>query len=327
MASSLLTLPLDLIRDILYRVPAESLVRTKTTRKQLYTLINDKEFIYGHLARSEETFLRTDQTVQILDLVNKTRSDSPIPDDFQPNILSHGSLRWTHVVHVEHGIIIIRQARPLESPHKEDQPEVEIFDCNTKSWKILDVGKVDRGVRRYCNGVSVDGNMYWLGRNQKRNYILGFDFSLEKFNDIYLFPCDSNYPDEDTYLGGYNGDCLSLVEQNQEQTSPIVVSVSSKLANGNVSFTKYFSVARPDLPAAAPTGLILYQVDETGIINQRETARDYMDDYAGILQQDVRDRDFDKVAMHPGDIVSRAMAVSFCASAYEVALRIKRYWI
>ncbi|KAL0691530.1 hypothetical protein Bca4012_091209 [Brassica carinata] len=220
-----------------------------------------------------------------------------------------------------------REYKILKFSLKHYVGEVEIFDCNTKSWKILDVGKVDRGVRRYCNGVSVDGNMYWLGRNQKRNYILGFDFSLEKFNDIYLFPCDSNYPDEDTYLGGYNGDCLSLVEQNQEQTSPIVVSVSSKLANGNVSFTKYFSVARPDLPAAAPTGLILYQVDETGIINQRETARDYMDDYAGILQQDVRDRDFDKVAMHPGDIVSRAMAVSFCASAYEVALRIKRYWI
>ncbi|XP_013634938.1 PREDICTED: putative F-box protein At3g10430 [Brassica oleracea var. oleracea] len=142
-----------------------------------------------------------------------------------------------------------REYKILKFSLKHYVGEVEIFDCNTKSWKILDVGKVDRGVRRYCNGVSVDGNMYWLGRNQKRNYILGFDFSLEKFNDIYLFPCDSNYPDEDTYLGGYNGDCLSLVEQNQEQTSPIVVSVSSKLANGNVSFTKYFSVARPDLPA------------------------------------------------------------------------------
>ncbi|CAH8358578.1 unnamed protein product [Eruca vesicaria subsp. sativa] len=132
--------------------------------------------------------------------------------------------------------------------------------------------------------------MYWLGKRKPRNYILGFDFSDETFKDICLCPCDSHLPYEDNYLAGFNGDCLSLLEQNQEKPSSITVWVSNKLANGNVLFVKYFTVDTPELPALhsikyrAPTGLILYEVDhEAGIINQRETARDYMDDYAGIL--------------------------------------------
>ncbi|XP_018458138.2 putative F-box only protein 15 [Raphanus sativus] len=84
--ASFSTMPLDLTKEILYRTPAESLVRAKATCKQWNDLIKDKRFIYEHWRRSPERFLRADQTVQILDLVNRTRSDSPIPNELQLSI-------------------------------------------------------------------------------------------------------------------------------------------------------------------------------------------------------------------------------------------------
>ncbi|KAJ4887375.1 putative F-box only protein 15 [Raphanus sativus] len=84
--ASFSTLPLDLTKEILYRTPAESLVRAKVTCKQWNDLIKDKSFIYEHFHRSPERFLRADQTVKILDLVNRTRSNSPIPDELQLSI-------------------------------------------------------------------------------------------------------------------------------------------------------------------------------------------------------------------------------------------------
>ncbi|CAH8356447.1 unnamed protein product [Eruca vesicaria subsp. sativa] len=83
-SSTLSMLPLDLIREIILRTPAESLVRSMLKCKKWNTLINDKDkkFIYEHLDRSPVRFLRTDQTVQAMDLVNRTRSHLPILDNF-----------------------------------------------------------------------------------------------------------------------------------------------------------------------------------------------------------------------------------------------------
>ncbi|CAH8356444.1 unnamed protein product [Eruca vesicaria subsp. sativa] len=88
--------------------------------------------------------------------------------------------------------------------------------------------------------------MYWLVRKElsSKSYILGFDFSDEIFKDI----CSCHLPYKNNYLGCFSGDSLSLLEQNKEVTSLIEVWVSSRLADGSVSFKQYFRVASPDIP-------------------------------------------------------------------------------
>ncbi|KAG2318084.1 hypothetical protein Bca52824_021206 [Brassica carinata] len=352
-SSTIPTLPLDLLQEILYRTPAESLVRAKWTCKEWNGLINKKRFIYEHLRRSPERFLRVDQTVQVLDPVNRTRSDSPIPDELQP---SRSNIRA--MVHCDGLMLCIWSDKeycifdnialwnPLTrhfnvvEPRLSQEPQrflmndsfgigydvnkprgdykilmfsashygeavVEIYECMSKSWRTLDGSKVDWEVFPSRNGVSVMGNMYWLVKKKTKNYVICFDFSVEAFKKIcfcYDLPYDYN-----NYLGCFEGDKLSLLQQNQDIPSPIEVWVSSKLADGNVSFTRYFSVASPDLPALrfftswardntrpvycinakhkriiawydrVYTGLVLCEIDEGGVSNQLVTAQHYRD--------------------------------------------------
>ncbi|CAN6973637.1 unnamed protein product [Brassica oleracea var. botrytis] len=51
-------LPFELVENILYKVPVESLVRFKSTCKQWCALLNDKRFIYKHLDLSWEGLIR-----------------------------------------------------------------------------------------------------------------------------------------------------------------------------------------------------------------------------------------------------------------------------
>ncbi|KAG2322103.1 hypothetical protein Bca52824_015316 [Brassica carinata] len=348
-SSTIPTLPLDLLEEILYRTPAESLVRAKWTCKEWNGLINKKRFIYEHLRRSPERFLRVDQTVQVLDLVNRTLSDSPIPDELQPSLsniiamvhcdglmlciwsdkecyMFHNLALWNPLTR-KFNLVEPRLSRESQrflindhfgigydvnkprgdykilmfSASHYGQAVVEIYECMSKSWRTLDDSKVDWEVYTSRNGVSVMGNMYWLVKKKTRNYILCFDFSVETFKEICFF---RDLPYDNNYLGCFEGDKLSLLQQNEDQPSPIEVWVSSKLADGNVSFTRYFSVASPDLPALrfftcwgypahciiakhkrivtwydrVSVGLILCEIDEGGVSNQFVTPQHYWDD-------------------------------------------------
>ncbi|CAA7015398.1 unnamed protein product [Microthlaspi erraticum] len=83
MASSERTLlPNDIIEEIFCRIPIEYLTQFKPTCKQWHALLKDKRFINKYLDLVQERFIRIDQTVQIIDPVNKARSSSPIPDEF-----------------------------------------------------------------------------------------------------------------------------------------------------------------------------------------------------------------------------------------------------
>ncbi|KAG2318088.1 hypothetical protein Bca52824_021210 [Brassica carinata] len=350
---SMSTLPLDLIEEILYRTPAESLVRAKPTCKKWYALVTSKRFIYEHLRRSPQRFIRTVDTVQILDPVTRTRSDSPIPNAFQEpyeidTIVHCDGLvlcmcgRWSfrkeeRYVHLAIWNPVLRQIRWIK-PSKcftcsdyygigydskkkykilrfsdrryddwdfdyDGEPQVEVYEFKTRSWKSLDhAAKVDWDVDIACKGVAVKGNMYWRAQKED-SYILGFDFSVERFKDVCFSPPPSAY---DSYLACFDGDRLSLLQQDEESRE-IVVWVTNKLTDVDVSFAKYFTVSsRPDVPAllfctetAHPVYFIgkhkrivawcegtegergtfcvfftLYEIDESGLRKQTETERD-----------------------------------------------------
>ncbi|KAG2310176.1 hypothetical protein Bca52824_021733 [Brassica carinata] len=68
----------------------------------------------------------------------------------------------------------------------------------------------------------------------------------ETFKDICF--CPPNSYGDNSHLASFNGDSLSLLQQDQA-TRNIEVWVSSKLGDGDVSFTKYFSLSGSVLPA------------------------------------------------------------------------------
>ncbi|EOA32629.1 hypothetical protein CARUB_v10015924mg [Capsella rubella] len=81
-----MVLPFELIEEILHRTPAESLIRFKTACKRWYNLISrDKKFMYNHLDKSPERFLRIDgcEMVQIMDPATGISSVTPIPHVFR----------------------------------------------------------------------------------------------------------------------------------------------------------------------------------------------------------------------------------------------------
>ncbi|KAG2310823.1 hypothetical protein Bca52824_022380 [Brassica carinata] len=344
---SLSFLPLALIEEIFHRTPAESLIRSKPTCKQWYDLItNNKRFLNEHLHRyperslrtDERRFLRIDETVQIMDPVRQTRSETQIPYELQTRyyikamVHCHGlmlcmcsdmesrsptSLFGIHSRGISNGSV---PRRFHDFDYYGLVTKVEIYHCKTSSWRTLDDAKVDWSVDSTCQGVAVMGNMYWLARrgivqdqNHLEYYVLGYDFSVETFKDVCF--CPPAYYDNN-YLSCFNGDKLSLLQQDQEEkTSPIEVWVSSKLDDGNVLFTRYFTVASPNLPALLfdrekashpvyyiaknkriialcegavdeegdrfPVCITLYEIDEGGVSSRLVTEEHYEDHYAG----------------------------------------------
>ncbi|CAH8381551.1 unnamed protein product [Eruca vesicaria subsp. sativa] len=205
--------------------------------------------------------------------------------------------------------------RPFVIEGYEDAPEVEVYDFKTSSWRTVG-GKVDVDVEITCRCMSVLGNMYWVAyrvQTPKEEFIRVFDFTDETFKDICFCPA------ENSHLSCFNGDSLSLLQQDRVSRN-IEVWVSSKLGDGDVSFSKYFSLCGPVLPAlrgrndatrylyASPvycfvkpksvivwcvgvegegdevcTCFTLYEIDEDGVRNEKVTERDYVHDYSEAL--------------------------------------------
>ncbi|CAN6818705.1 unnamed protein product [Brassica oleracea] len=215
------------------------------------------------------------------------------------------------------GYNILRFAsRPWETERYEgDEPKVEIYECKTSSWRTLDVElDMDVNIMPFC--VAVMGNMYWIAFRdvEEEEIIRGFDFTDETFKDICL--CPTSYVN--SHLSCFNGDSLSFLKQDQTSRN-IEVWVSSKLGggDGDVSFSKYFSLSCPDLPAlqvqanaarpvycfVKPKSVIvwcvevegkgtdkaftcctLYEIDEGGVKSKRETERNYLRDYSSAFR-------------------------------------------
>ncbi|XP_013619416.1 PREDICTED: putative F-box only protein 15 isoform X2 [Brassica oleracea var. oleracea] len=204
--------------------------------------------------------------------------------------------------------------RPFEVEGFENVPEVEIYEFETSSWRTVG-GKVDVDVEITRRCVSVMGNMYWVAYRcwkEGEKFIRVFDFSDETFKDICF--CPPSYGDN-SHLSCFNGDSLSFLQQD-EASRKIEVWVSSKLGDGEVSFSKYFSLSGPDLPALqvhddkyhmanpvycfvkpkrvtvwcvevegegtdeACTCCTLYEVGEDGVKSKKVMEREYVRDYS-----------------------------------------------
>ncbi|KAJ4870641.1 putative F-box only protein 15 [Raphanus sativus] len=308
--ASFSTLPLDLTKEILYRTPAESLVRAKATCKQWNDLIKDKRFIYEHWRRSPERFLRADQTVQILDLVTRTRLDSPIPDELQLSISNAMAM-----VHCDGLMLCVWSDKEYFMFHN-----IALWNPLTRNFNVVE-HRLARESHRFLKGDNF-GIGYDVNKPRGNYKILMFSANHYCEAVVEIYECMSKswrtivdskvdweaYPWDHgvSVVGCFDGDKLSLLHQNQNYPSPIEVWVSSNLAVGNVTFAKYFSVSSSDFPEfryltfwAHPvyciakheriiawytvfsTCLIVCEIDEGGVSNRCLTSKHYWDDCIG----------------------------------------------
>ena len=97
--------------------------------------------------------------------------------------------------------------------------------------------------------------MGWWAKNKLKHFGLVSFLFLLHFNTKNMFQkktfkdvcfCPTSYVN--SHLSCFNGDSLSLLQQGKSSRN-IEAWVSSKLGDGDVSFSKYFSLSGPGLPA------------------------------------------------------------------------------
>ncbi|XP_019096347.1 PREDICTED: putative F-box protein At3g10430 [Camelina sativa] len=198
---------------------------------------------------------------------------------------------------------ILRFSYHDDDDDDKSEPFCHVYELKSDSWRSIDA-KFDGNIDAEVQGVSVNGNMYWVDgkKKEKKNehFIICFDFTMETFKHVCVSPPYSDIE----LLGCFNGDRLSLL-QHDEVTGEIHVSVTNKLTDGLVSFSRYFIVTLPDLPMVRCldfmvfpgwcigkqrnimawceqivkedgkmyTCITLYEIDEGGVRKQIETGR------------------------------------------------------
>ncbi|CAE6076043.1 unnamed protein product [Arabidopsis arenosa] len=136
--------------------------------------------------------------------------------------------------------------------------EFEIYDFKSKLWRAFSA-TMDWYLYTPDLKVSMNGIMYWLattkGARIRETFIQSFDFSKETFKPICLVPFEWSRIDDAEAFSAFRGDRLSLFRQlfgDKDETREIEVWVTNKVTDGVVTLSKYFNVARPDLPILNP---------------------------------------------------------------------------
>ncbi|XP_024012507.1 putative F-box protein At3g22710 [Eutrema salsugineum] len=163
-------LSLDLVEEILSRVPTASLTRLRATCKRWNALFKDRRFIEKHsrkAAKQPMAFMLKNSTIFLDDglliwnpCLGETRW-------IQPKI---NRKRWSRFSLGYDNNEVWNSYKILRS-YEQDYKVVgsEIYEFSSDSWRALDVG-----------------NTYWLAFNSKYKFILSFDFTRERFRRFCL---------------------------------------------------------------------------------------------------------------------------------------------
>ncbi|ESQ46352.1 hypothetical protein EUTSA_v10000601mg [Eutrema salsugineum] len=265
---SSLLLPFELVEEILYRLPFETLGRFKSICKHWYALINDKRFIYKYLDLSKERSIQNDhETSQLFDPETKAVSNELHSLLYSKMIHCHGlllckcleTLRCSYTMKLAVWNPILRQFKWIKPSNSrkffdvygfgyDNVSQIEIYEFKSKLWRSVDTILDCDALRK---SVSMNGNMYWIAQKGRVNseieiFIQSFDFSTEMFKPICCVPIPkgivSSVPfDHKLLLSGLGGHRLSLFHQHNDVE--VKVWVTSKVTDGiNVSWSKYFNV-------------------------------------------------------------------------------------
>ncbi|EOA22384.1 hypothetical protein CARUB_v10003026mg [Capsella rubella] len=132
--------------------------------------------------------------------------------------------------------------------------ECEIYDFISNSWRI--VGKTRSwSIREWKScGISVNGNTYWLANSTKddtrRDFLLGFDFSTERFTSVSL-PVDHRMYYKLIALSVTREDqklCMLASWSNETSISDVWIATKIESSTGAASWAKFLSIRLVDKP-------------------------------------------------------------------------------
>ncbi|KAG7657129.1 F-box domain [Arabidopsis suecica] len=242
-------LPWELVEEILYRVPPQSLARFRTVCKQWNSLFDDNKFVNDHLVRSRPQFMfRTDSKMYSIAVnfsgpwieVHELILDIPGLNCEMPiwlyNYVDCDGLLFCTSYKFK-GVLIwnpwLKQTRLFASNHHYPTKYVIGYD-NKKRYKVLDyefepsskltiyeIGLYSKKVKDLesdsswsvvqSNSVSLNGTLYWAGVDVNNGiFIRSFSFSTERLTTFCRLPLKYN-EDNILALAVFRKDRLSLL--------------------------------------------------------------------------------------------------------------------
>ncbi|CAA0286112.1 unnamed protein product [Arabidopsis thaliana] len=169
-------LPWELVEEILYRVPPQSLARFRTVCKQWNSLFDDNKFVNDHLVRSRPQFMfRTDSKMY--------------------SIAVNFSGPWIEV----HELILDIPGYDNKKRYKvldyefEPSSKLTIYEIGLYSKKVKDLESDSSWSVVQSNSVSLNGTLYWAGVDVNNCiFIRSFSFSTERLTTFCRLPLKYN---------------------------------------------------------------------------------------------------------------------------------------
>ncbi|XP_023641893.1 putative F-box only protein 9 [Capsella rubella] len=235
-------LPVELVEEILYRVPATSLKRLRSSCKQWNALFYNQRFTHKHfrtapkesmilMLKDVRVFpddklvvwnpcLRETRWIQLKADYKKQYSRFALGYKNNKSCRSYKILRcWRHDIN-----------------ERFYDVSYEIYEFSSDSWKVFDKFSLQDSIV-VKTGVSLKGNSYWF---TAKNKLLSFDFKTESFKPLRCLPppvqdCDW------IILSVVREEQISVIHQNY---SNIDIWMSNNIddTQATLSWRKSFSV-------------------------------------------------------------------------------------
>ncbi|EOA25203.1 hypothetical protein CARUB_v10018516mg [Capsella rubella] len=262
-------LPWELVEEILYCLPLQSLIRFKIVCKQWNKLFKSKSFINNNSVRARPQFLVWTESKMYSVSVNLSNNPKIGIQELPLDIPSSDNNKSTSLLPCD-GLLFcdwwlwnnnkaavcnpwLRQTRWIETNNEDfrfrgmgydsGRPEksynivgyyktIDIYTLDTNEWKCTNVNPGIQ-IRRSTN-VSLNGNLYWTDLDQETGeyFIQSFDFSRQihkVFCVLQWITINSSFP----VLSTYRKDRLSLLKKLIGTNNNIEVWVTKNKINND----------------------------------------------------------------------------------------------
>ncbi|ESQ37220.1 hypothetical protein EUTSA_v10002981mg [Eutrema salsugineum] len=200
-------IPLELVEEILYRVPVTSLIRLRTTCKGWNALLKDRGFIEKKLRKAPKQSLvlmlkefRTCSMSNNLNIADPSiEFKVPLERDNIFQLFQCGGLLlfttnnnrlvspFRFVLGYENNNFSLSYKILRCYQQNYEFVGLQIYDFSSDSWRVLlDVIALDCLIA--SKGVSLKGNAYWLAYDKTgySDFLISFDFTRERFKRLCL---------------------------------------------------------------------------------------------------------------------------------------------
>ncbi|XP_019085863.1 PREDICTED: putative F-box/kelch-repeat protein At1g62270 [Camelina sativa] len=167
--------------------------------------------------------------------------------------------------------------------------DLEIYEFNSNSWRVLDSVTPDFTIARKANGVSIMGNSYWIASHIEEEYLIddfliSFDFTTERFGPRVCLPC--SYCDTIS-LSCVREDRLSVFFQDSDTSKMEIWMTNNITQTKAMSWSPFFKI---DLNTHRFGTDVSFFIDEENKVivccDEDEDEDDDMNDFVYIIGED-----------------------------------------